>query len=78
MPGAVNPGFKEENMKQLETCPFCGSPVKMVDNSKDFTADRKRFYIICTNEPVCGYMLAFKKNYDRNYVINHFNRRTEK
>ena len=70
--------MNDENMRQLKTCPFCGSPVKMVNNSKDFTADRKRFYIICTNEPVCGYMLAFKKNYDRNFVINHFNRRAEK
>ena len=64
-------------MNKLKTCPFCGSEMKLVDNSKDFTADTKRYYIVCTNEKSCGYMLAFKCNFDRNYIIRHFNKRVK-
>jgi hypothetical protein len=37
-------------MESLKPCPFCGSPVEIIDNRKDFTADTKRYFIRCKNK----------------------------
>lgn len=60
--------------KELKPCPFCGGKAELFDNSKDFTADFKRYFIRC-KEKKCAMIVAFEVNTDKQQTINQWNRR---
>lgn len=63
-------------MESLKPCPFCGSPVEIIDNRKDFTADTKRYFIRCKNKKEkCMQIMAFYVNTDKAQTIRQWNRR---
>lgn len=64
-------------MTDLKPCPFCGGKAELFDNSRDFTADRKRYYIRCKS-PRCAMIIAFEGNIDKQRTIKQWNKRAEK
>ena len=61
----------------LKPCPFCGGKAEMFDNSRDFTADRKRYFIRCT-ELRCAMIIAFSGNTDKHETAKQWNKRTDR
>ena len=60
------------NHKNLERCPFCGSPVEMIS--------RPLFEIpmvVCTNQLFCGAALSFVGAKTEETVIERWNERKE-
>lgn len=62
-------------MSELKPCPFCGEKAEIFDNSKDFSADRKRYFIRCTGKGHCMMIMAFDQNTDKAQTIKAWNRR---
>lgn len=65
-------------MAELKPCPFCGGEVELFDNSRDFSADRKRYFIRCKNKKGCMMIMAFEVNIDKNQTIKQWNKRAER
>lgn len=67
-------------MNELKPCPFCGGEAELFDNSKDFTADRKRYFIRCKGEKRkgrgCMMIMAFDQNTDKAATIKQWNHRS--
>ena len=61
-------------MMELKNCPFCGSEVKVFDNHTDFTANEKRYGIMC---PKCSARFGFANGYESKQItVRKFNKRT--